>query len=138
MCSMSCATHPSGSCTCSCIDAWSGGWLLVISCVCDCLGGAEITGCQLGLHGIITLCMLCAAAGDDEGHAEDAFEDEDAEHASVSSSEPLAHRGQVCITLHHRQTSLYRLSDNIAPGDAFTGQALMYAVQSLSGTRGID
>ncbi len=42
-----------------------------------------------------------AAAGDDEGHAEDAFEDEDAEHASVSSSEPLAHRGQVCILFNH-------------------------------------
>ena len=67
-------------------------------CVCECLVGWETTGCQPGLHGIVTLCMLCAAAGDDEGHAEDAFEDEDAEHASVSSSEPLAHRGQVCVT----------------------------------------
>ena len=41
-----------------------------------------------------------AAAGDDEGHAEDAFDDEDAEHASVGSSEPLAHRGQVCLIFH--------------------------------------
>ena len=42
-----------------------------------------------------------AAAGDNEGPAEDAFEDEDAEHASVSSSEPLAHRGQVCLMFNH-------------------------------------
>ena len=40
--------------------------------------------------------MPNAAAADDGEYGEETFDDEDEEDLSVSSSEPLAPRGQVC------------------------------------------